>query len=261
MQLEIYQVDAFAQALFSGNPAAVIPLQQWLPDTTLQAIASENNLSETAFFVPEADAYRLRWFTPAVEVKLCGHATLASAHVLLQHLDHPDAPIRFLTHSGELTVTRQEQGLTLDFPAVEVTAGHIDYAVRAALGASPLGAYRAGERDMLYLFPSEAEVAGLSPDFYALASATGRCVIATAAGEACDFVSRFFAPALGIEEDPVTGSAHCALTPFWAARLSRNVLSARQISPRGGALQCELRGDRVLMTGHAVTFLVGSIYL
>jgi PhzF family phenazine biosynthesis protein len=256
----IYQVDAFAEQVFRGNPAAVMPLEHWLEDNRLQAIAAENNLSETAFLVRAGEGYELRWFTPAVEVDLCGHATLASAHVLFEHLEHAGQEIVFFTRSGELRVTRGSVGLSLDFPASVLSSAEVNMGVCEALGAIASEAVEVGgnNRMAIYVYEFEEDVAGLRPDFRALAVATDRCIIATAPGDECDFVSRFFGPAVGIDEDPVTGSAHCALVPYWSSRLQLDALEARQISARGGRLLCESRGDRVLMTGRAVTFLQGT---
>ncbi len=261
MDLPIYQVDAFTRQLFRGNPAAVMPLDAWLADERLQAIAMENNLSETAFLVPDGDGYHLRWFTPAVEVDLCGHATLASAHVLFEHLGHPGDEVLFNTRSGTLRVSRSDAGLTLDFPAASLTPGEVDLAVCDALGATASETVLVGgnRHTAVYVYEFEADVAGLTPDFRALRAAADYAIIATAPGDECDFVSRFFAPAVGIDEDPVTGSAHCALVPYWASRLHLDRLEARQISARGGQLTCELRGDRVLMTGLAVTYMQGTV--
>jgi len=258
----IYQVDAFTSHAFGGNPAAVMPLEDWLDSGLMQSIAAENNLAETAFFVRAGDAFELRWFTPAVEVDLCGHATLASAHVLYQHLGESRELLRFNTRSGELRVTRGEGGLTLDFPGYELKPGQPEPSVCAALGGDPEAVLLVeGAKKQLYVFASQAEVAALQPDFAALLAATDRCVIATAPGEDCDFVSRFFAPQVGIDEDPVTGSAHCALVPYWAQRLEQGRLAARQISARGGEVDCELRDGRVRLTGTAVTFMQGVVTL
>ncbi len=255
MRLPLYQVDAFTSKLFGGNPAAICPLECWLPDALLQHIAAENNLAETAFFVKEADGYRLRWFTPAVEVDLCGHATLAAAFVLLECLGLPAEHVVFNTRSGPLTVHRQAYLYTLDFPSRPGTPLPVPEALTAALDRAPEAVYQA--RDLLCVFPTEADVAALRPDMKALAALPHFAVIATAPGQHCDFVSRFFAPAQGIDEDPVTGSAHCTLTPYWAARLDKPAMSAKQISDRGGDLLVELAGDRVKISGRAVLYLEG----
>lgn len=262
MTIPIYQVDAFTDTLFRGNPAAVMPLDAWLEDTLLQAIAMENNLSETAFFVPNAHGFDLRWFTPRVEVDLCGHATLAAAHVLFQHLGHAAPTVTFQTRSGALQVHRDGERLTLDFPAHRLAPIDVDLAVCRALGATasealaPVG----GSAAPMYVYEFESDIAQLRPDFAALmASGTGK-VIACAPGDDCDVVSRFFAPGAGIDEDPVTGSAHCSLVPYWASRLHKNDLLCRQISARGGELACQLRNERVLMTGSAVTYMQGVVH-
>jgi PhzF family phenazine biosynthesis protein len=261
MELPIYQVDAFADTVFSGNPAAVMPLSRWLDDATLQAIAMENNLSETAFLVACEGGYELRWFTPTVEVNLCGHATLAAAHALFEHLDHGGTEVRFQTRSGELRVLREGSLLTLDFPATPLVTTEVDLAICHALGATASEAVIAPDNPhaVVYVYEFEQDVAALQPDFAALRAASEHCVIATAPGEDCDFVSRFFGPQVGIDEDPVTGSAHCALVPYWVKRLGQDSLQARQISARGGKLACELRDGRVLMSGRAVTFMRGVV--
>jgi PhzF family phenazine biosynthesis protein len=266
MRLRMFQVDAFADRLFGGNPAAVVPLQRWLPDALMQAIATENNLSETAFFVPVGPAgagtYHLRWMTPVKEVELCGHATLASAWVLFRELEPALRHVRFDSRSGPLEVSSDGDLLWLDFPAWSVDpCPDLLQAVGDALGRRPLEVFgtRPGARDYLALYDTEREVAALAPDSARLERLDRPCVVATARGERADFVSRFFAPALGIPEDPVTGSAHCALAPFWGARLGKARMDARQISPRGGALRCELKGDRVRIGGRAVTYLDGTI--
>lgn len=261
MELRQYQVDAFSARVFEGNPAAVCPLPGWLDDALLQAIASENNLSETAFFVPVADgSFALRWFTPVAEVDLCGHATLASAHVLFHHLGYNEAVIRFSTRSGELRVQRRGDWLDMDFPAQPpVVCPCPPPLLIQGLGCTPV-AVLAGEDYIAVLANAEA-VRTLKPDLGALAGLDRRGVIITAAGQDCDFVSRFFAPRYGIPEDPVTGSAHCALTPYWAERLGRPRLQARQLSARGGTLECLLMGERVLLSGQAVTFMQADILL
>ena len=262
MNLPIYQVDAFSSEPFGGNPAAIIPLDQWLEDDLLQSIAEENNLSETAFIVPRGSDYELRWFTPTVEVDLCGHATLAASHVLFEHLAFAADSIRFHTRSGVLEVLRQGSGYTLNFPAYALTDGAVDMAICDALGAVASEVKEViGAQKLLYVFEFEDDVAGLSPDFAALLAASDRCVIATAPGNNCDFVSRFFGPQVGINEDPVTGSAHCALVPYWSRRLGLQRMEARQISARGGDLSCDFTDERVQMTGQAVTFMQGQVVL
>lgn len=255
-----YQVDAFTDRVFHGNPAAVCPLDHWLDDAVLQAIAAENNLSETAFYVPAGDGFHLRWFTPNSEVDLCGHATLATAHVLFSELGHTGTPIRFDTRSGRLTVTQQPDGLlTMDFPAQPPAPCLIPERLVEALGVTPVEVLQAD--DYIAVLASEAEVRDLKPDMARLQQLELRGVAVTAPGEDddVDFVSRFFAPKYGIPEDPVTGSAHCELAPYWEAVLSRNPLTARQISARGGELHCRVKGDRVELAGRTVTFMQAEI--
>ena len=259
-QIPLYQVDAFTSRVFGGNPAAVCPLAEFLPDATMQAIGNENNLSETAFLVPNGpDRYHLRWFTPENEIDLCGHATLASAFVVFTHLKPELTSVAFDTKSGELVVKRAEGGLlSMDFPSRPPEPGASDSRLRQALGGKA-GAILVS-RDYLVVYESEDEVRALKPDMNALAL-MDRMVIVTAPGREVDFVSRFFAPAAGVAEDPVTGSAHCTLIPYWADRLGKTRLHALQVSRRGGELFCEQRGDRVTMAGHAVEFMRGSIYI
>jgi PhzF family phenazine biosynthesis protein len=257
MQLEQYQVDAFASRPFSGNPAAVCPLEQWLPDELLQSIAEENNLSETAFFVPSPDGFALRWFTPVREVDFCGHATLATAHVLFTILDYRNESIVFSTRSGEMTVGCDHGLYSMNFPALPPQPCVVPDALFEGLGAHPREVLASS--DYLAVFDSEASVQELQPDFAVLATLDLRGVIVTAPGEQCDFVSRFFAPGYGIEEDPVTGSAHCELAPYWSARLDKAQMRARQISRRGGDVLCEIAGDRVVLKGAAVTFMHSRI--
>ena len=259
MRLAIYQVDAFTSHLFGGNPAAVCPLADWLPDETLQAIAAENNLAETAFFVPEGEQYRLRWFTPKVEVDLCGHATLASAHIILNQLQPSRAEVSFVTKGGHLTVRRDGGRLALDFPSRPPEPCDVHANLIAGLGAKPQTVTAA--RDYLAVFESEEQVRALKPDMRLLSEIDRFAVIVTAPGRRSDFVSRFFAPAKGVPEDPVTGSAHCTLIPYWAKRLGKSHLHASQISERGGELWCEDLGSRVKMAGNAVLYLEGSIFL
>jgi PhzF family phenazine biosynthesis protein len=261
MELPLYQIDAFTSRLFGGNPAAVCPLDTWLEDATLQAIASENNLSETAFFLRGAPDRPLRWFTPSVEVPLCGHATLASAHVLMNELKEETDEVTFRSRErGELMVRRVEDDrLELDFPASRVDARPEQQrvALAEALGCDVSEAWSSDLYDMVVL-EGESAVRDVSPDVTQLEKITGFCIV-TAAGDEVDFVSRFFAPGAGIAEDPVTGSAHCVLTPFWAERLGRKELHARQLSARGGELWCASQAERVRIAGHAVTYLRGSI--
>lgn len=259
MEIRTFQVDAFADRLFAGNPAVVCPLDTWLPDATLQAIAAENNQSETAFFVPADEGYALRWFTPTVETALCGHATLASGFVVMTRLSPGQSDVRFQTQSGPLTVTRDKDRYALDLPAQPATPCPAPEGMAAALGRPPAAVLAAVK--LLAVYDRAADVASLAPDFGALARLAGDGVIATAPGEDCDFVSRYFAPHAGIPEDPVTGSAHCTLVPYWAARLGKTHLRARQISRRGGELFCTDEGDRVRVAGHAVLYSEGRIYV
>lgn len=257
-KIALYQVDAFTDRLFRGNPAAVCPLERWLPDRLLQDIAVENNLAETAFFIRKGRGFELRWFTPESEVDLCGHATLASAHVIFEHLRYAGPEIRFATRFvGDLVVRKDGRWLTLDFPAWPPRL--LKTAPKDAvlgLGARPQEAYI--RRDYLFVFKRESEVRAIRPD-YATLRRLRRWICVTAPGDRCDFVSRFFCPEGAVPEDPVTGSAHCMLTPYWAKRLGKSRLSARQLSPRGGELRCELRGDRVMISGRAKTYLRGEI--
>lgn len=257
MKVKQYQVDAFASRVFEGNPAAVCPLDSWLRDETLQAIAEENNLSETAFFVPSEKGFRLRWFTPVTEVDLCGHATLASAHVIFNILGHSEQSVSFDTRSGELTVEREGEFLAMNFPTVPVKPCNPPIRLIEGLGQRP-NEVLAGD-DYVAVFDSEAVVRSISPDFSKLRELDLRGVIVTAPGRDVDFVSRFFAPKYGIPEDPVTGSAHCELMPYWSSKLGRASLNARQVSKRGGNIVCRTRGDRVILSGRAVTFMEAEI--
>jgi predicted PhzF superfamily epimerase YddE/YHI9 len=260
MKIPFYQVDAFTEKPFKGNPAAVCPLESWLPDDRMQQIAFENNLAETAFFIPEGEGHHIRWFTPKAEVELCGHATLASAHVLFRHLGFKGERIRFASMSGELGVARESGLLVLDFPSRPPKEAPVPEGLSGALGATP-GEFLAWNDYWLGVWPSPRDVSVLAPDFRALGRVCPHGFIATAKGGEGDFVSRFFAPALGIDEDPVTGSAHTVLVPFWAGRLKKVKLHALQVSARGGELWCELKGDRVAIGGKAVTVLAGNIEL
>lgn len=263
MRLPIFQVDAFTDTLFGGNPAAVVPLESWLPDERLQAIAAENNLSETAYFVPQGEGFELRWFTPQSEVDLCGHATLATAFVIATILDPGRERIGFTTRkAGPLAVTREGDVLTLNFPsrpAIPLPAPPAGV-VEALGGPAPVAVLQA--RDCVLVYEDEATVRALAPDMSALAKADcfSACVTAPGSG-GVDFVSRFFVPREGIPEDPVTGSTHSTLIPYWADRLGKTRLIARQVSARGGSLSCELVGDRVRIGGKAVLYLEGSIFV
>ncbi len=275
MTVPIYQVDAFTAKRFGGNPAAVVPLDEWLPDDTLQAIAAENNLAETAFYVPvnaanrapqtpntqrptPSPAFHLRWFTPKVEVALCGHATLATAFVLFRLLNWPGERVTFASQSGPLSVTDDGRLLTLDFPVLEPERIATPKFVAESLAVAPLETWL--NHDVLVLLGTEPEVRAIEPKLDPLLQLP-RGLIVTAPGDEADFVSRFFAPAAGIPEDPVTGSAHCLLTPFWEGRLGRSRLHARQVSARGGELWCERVGERVLISGEAALYLEGSIHV
>lgn len=257
MKLTLYQIDAFANAAFEGNPAAVVPLDAWLPDGTMQAIAEENNLAETAFFVREAQGYRIRWFTPNKEVKLCGHATLASAYVLFECLGYGEPSLAFESLSGPLAVTRNHDLFTLDFPAQPAEACDAPAALVSGLGKAPVACF--ANEDFLAVYAHEEDLVQMSPVHESLAQLDRRGVIVTAPGSEYDFVARFFAPKYGIPEDSVTGSAYTQLMPYWADALGKDTLRAKQISPRGGEVYCELRGDRVLISGRAVKYLEGSI--
>jgi predicted PhzF superfamily epimerase YddE/YHI9 len=257
MQFPMFQVDAFTDRVFGGNPAAVVLLPMPLPEETLQAIAAENNLSETAFVVPASEGFDLRWFTPRLEIDLCGHATLASAHVLFAG-GHASGPrVVFHSRSGDLVVERDGNLLALDFPSRPPAPAPDDPRVSVALGGVPAEILRA--RDLLAIFASEDEVKGLRPDFARVEQLDAFAVIVSAPGSDCDFVSRFFAPRAGIAEDPVTGSAHCTLIPYWSRRLGKPVLHARQVSERGGVLFCEDRGERVRIAGRCAEYLRGQI--
>ncbi len=259
MNLSFFWIDAFTDRVFSGNPAGVVPLEHWLPDGVMQHIAFELGLSETAFFVRTGDArFDLRWFTPAIEVELCGHATLASAFTLFTHLGQTGGSIAFDTRSGLLCVARAGGRLEMDFPAQAAEPATPPAGLVEGLGREPEFCGRAGAR-WLCVLKSAAEVRDLHPDHERLARVRPGRVIVTAAGDDCDFVSRFFAPDAGIREDPVTGSAHCTLTPYWSRRLGRTQLHARQVSARGGELWCTAAGDRVTIAGCAVTFLRGGL--
>lgn len=263
MRCPIFQVDAFTGRRFAGNPAAVCPLEAWPRDELLQAIAAENNLSETAFLVPRDDDYELRWFTPEAEVELCGHATLAAGHVVLRILQGTRETVCFHTASGPLEVVREGERLAMDFPAVPAAPAPTPSGLVEALGARPEALL--GATDWLAVYGDSGTVEALEPDMARLRELDRRGVIVTAPGpgaeegDGADFVSRFFAPKVGVPEDPVTGSAHCTLAPYWAGRLGRDRLLGRQLSRRGGTVACELRGERVRLAGRAVLYLEGRI--
>lgn len=259
MKLTIYQADAFTNKVFGGNPAAIVPLDEWLPDATLQAIALENNLSETAFFVKKGDHFHLRWFTPTIEIELCGHATLASAFILFTELGYSKKRIHFETLSGALYVEKDNDVLAMDFPITYMAVIPFSDKMKLGLGAHYLEIYESDTKFMV-VFENESEIKAIAPDFRIL-NELGKNIIVTAKGDNCDFVSRFFAPVSGIDEDPVTGSAHTALTPYWAAKLNKQKLEARQVSARGGHLFCEMKGDRVIIKGQSKLYLKGEIFL
>jgi PhzF family phenazine biosynthesis protein len=263
MELPIYQIDAFAERRFAGNPAAVVPLEAWLPDATLQAIAAENNLAETAYFVregaPTEGRYHLRWFTPAVEVDLCGHATLASGYAISTYLEPGRTRMTFRTRSGELGVERRGDLFALDFPVRRPKEMAMPDGIERALGRKPAAMLAA--QPWLAVFESEDEVRAIRPDATGILALGRDGVIATAPGRACDYVCRYFAPHAGIPEDPATGSAQCVCVPYWAERLGKARLSARQISERVGSFECELKGERVDIAGRCVAYLEGRIHV
>ncbi len=252
-----FQVDAFTHQLFAGNPAGVCLLDQWLEDALLQKLAAENNQSETAFLVPTKTGYHLRWFTPTIEVDLCGHATLASAHIVFTVLDSKAQTVTLETRSGPLTVRRSGELLVMDFPARPATPAPAPVGLIEGLGATPREILKA--RDYLCIFDTEEEIRALHPRFDLLAKVDTLGIIASASAQSADFVSRFFAPRAGILEDPVTGSAHCTMVPYWSKKLGKKELIAHQLSPRGGELYCTDRGDRVLLAGYAATYLEGQL--
>lgn len=254
--MRYFQVNAFTSRPEGGNPAGVCPLADWPDIAAMQSFAASMTLAEIAFFVPQGDGFGLRWFTPLVEMDLCGHATLASAHVLFQHLGYSRPEVRFQTRSGELRVARAGDKLSMDLPARPATACESPAGLASALGAQPRQVLKA--RDLLCLFDTEQQVRELKPRFAEIAALGAHAVIVTAPGKDSDFVSRFFAPSVGVDEDPVTGSAHCTLVPFWAQRLGKLTLAARQVSARGGELDCALKGDRVVLVGHSITVLEGQ---
>ncbi len=259
MQLKLYQVDAFSNKLFSGNPAAVCIINEWLDEELMQNIALENNLSETAFVVPKGNDFEIRWFTPAIEVDLCGHATLAAGHVIFNYTDFSGNEIHFETQKrGLLKVKKEGQYLTLDFPADDVKKVHPPERLLKALEIEPIECYR-GKTDFMFVFASRQEVENVQVDCSFAEDISFRGIIVTAKGKDVDFVSRFFAPGAGILEDPVTGSAHTTLTPYWTKKLGKSELTARQLSKRTGELKCRMAGDRVLISGQAITYMIGNV--
>ncbi|MGH1441788.1 MAG: PhzF family phenazine biosynthesis protein [Cellvibrionaceae bacterium] len=257
MKLKMYQVDAFAEKQFEGNPAAVVPLEEWLPEVVMQTIAEENNLAETAFFVPLDDCYHIRWFTPSKEVRLCGHATLASAYVLFHFLGSKETILSFESLSGKLFVSKVGDLLTLDFPIQSPVVCDVPPPLVAGLGKTPLECLK--HDDYIAVFENEDDVLSITPNHEALKQLDFRGVIVTAPSSEFDFVARFFAPKLGVPEDPVTGSAYTQLMPYWSNRLGKSQLRAKQVSSRGGKLLCEINEDRVLISGSAVTYMEAII--
>ncbi|VAW60522.1 Phenazine biosynthesis protein PhzF like [hydrothermal vent metagenome] len=257
MDIKIYQVDAFANHIFEGNPAAVCPLDSWLPDTLMQRIAAENNLSETAFFVEQACIFHIRWFTPAAEVNLCGHATLASAKIIFDELNFSQPQIIFSSKSGKLLVSKQEEYLVMDFPAQLPIACETPEQLKEAFHHAPFQCFK--HNDYFLIFSSEADITNAAPDMQLLREVDLRAVCISAAGEHYDFVSRCFAPKYGIDEDPVTGSTFSQLAPYWSNVLNKKTLHAKQISARGGEVNVQDLGDRVLISGKAVKYLSGTL--
>ncbi len=259
MRIALYQVDAFGDGLFSGNPACVCPLNEWLEDEILQKIAAENNVPETAFFVKEEGGFHLRWFTPEVEIDLCGHATLASAHVLWKHMGLKQETINFSSLSGPLKVTQENDIYTLDFPSKELKSANLDEHLISALKALP---HEAFETDYYFLvYEREEQIRAMDPDFEQMMKSPAKGVLASAPGDEVDYVFRFFAPKMGIPEDPATGSAHTMLVPFWADRMNKTEFDSLQLSRRGGKFKTRLEGNRVLISGKAVTYFEGGISL
>lgn len=261
MTQKIYQVDAFANAVFAGNPAAVCPLDQWLSDELLQKIAMENNQAETAFYVKNKEGFDIRWFTPMVEVDLCGHATMAAAHVVFHFENFKGEVVQFHSHrSGPLTVSRHGNLLTLNFPTDVFLAVPVTEELSSGFNATPKKAFK-GKTDYLLIFEKEEEISAMIPDLTKISRLGGRGVIVSAKGNQVDFVSRFFAPQAGINEDPVTGSAHTTLTPYWAKELGKTELSAIQLSGRKGYINCKYLNERVEISGQAKLYLKGEIFL
>ena len=261
MKQKIYQIDAFADKVFSGNPAAVCPLDTWLDDETMLKIAAENNLSETAFYVKKGDNFEIRWFTPTVEVDLCGHATLATAFVLFNHENYTESTIQFYSPgSGKLTVTKNGDLITLNFPSDNFEQIALTDEIRNCFNLMPISAYK-GKTDYLLVFENEEEIIEIQPDFNEISKLNVRGVIVTAKGNEVDFVSRFFGPQVGVNEDPVTGSAHTTLTPYWSKQLNKTEMTAIQLSEREGYLQTKYLDDRVEISGEGKLYLTGEIFI
>jgi len=259
MEITLYQIDAFTGHVFGGNPAAVCPLHEWIGDSLMQKIAEENNLSETAFFVKRDNHYEIRWFTPAVEIELAGHPTLAASYVIFNYCNHSSSTINFVSKSGELIVERDGDLIKMNFPVLEATRAKANDLLNRALGLEPVELYLS--RDYLAVFKSQSDILSIDPDFGLLKKLDCLGIIVTAPGDEADFVSRCFAPAVGINEDPVTGSAHSTLIPYWSKRLKKDVLHAYQLSKRGGELFCRDLGGRVEIGGKAVPYLSGKIVI
>ena len=259
IEIPLFHVDAFTDRVFSGNPAAVCPLEHWLNDTQLQSIAAENHLSETAFFVRKNGHYELRWFTPNMEIDLCGHATLASAFVILNYVNPSIDSVNFKTKSGDLSVIRKGEYLSMDFPSREPNPCAPPEDLIKALGIRPREVLVS--RDYMAVYDTEDEIKALEPDMTILQKLDRFGIIVTSSARDVDFVSRFFAPQAGIQEDPVTGSAHCTLIPYWSKKLSKTSLHALQLSPRGGKLFCEYHGDRVVISGRSALYSKGTIFI
>lgn len=260
MKQKIYQIDAFADKVFSGNPAAVCPLDKWLSDDIMQKIAVENNLSETAFFVKTEKGFQIRWFTPKVEVPLCGHATLAAAYVLFELLNYDKNLIHFQSKSGELTVSKNDNWLTLNFPTDKIERIEISDELLKCFDKKPNEIY-IGREDFMFVFSEQKDIENIQPDFTRIAQFENRGIIITARGNDTDFVSRYFAPYFGINEDPATGSTHTTLTTYWATQLNKTELTARQLSERGAYFKCKYLNERVEICGQAKLYLIGEIYL
>ena len=257
--LKIYQIDAFTNHVFKGNPAAVIPLEKWLPTNVMQQIAAENNLSETAFFVKQATHFEIKWFTPTIEIELCGHATLASAFVIFNYLKYDKNEIHFICQVGDLFVKKEADWIMLNFPSIETQSIKTPAIVAQAIGTHPIAFYDSKTK-LVALLDDEESVKNCQPDF-TLINQLEKSLLITAKGKEVDFVSRYFAPQLGVNEDPVTGSAHSVLIPFWSKKLNKTALTAIQLSQRTGYLKCNYLNDRVEMSGQAICYMIGEIFI